>query len=311
MQKHKMKLAIGGGVLAVLVVVALVLPTGTSTLSSASTSTSSTAATANSSASADSDSDSTEAETVQIAKATKVALSKALSKKSVWFWTSTSRSISDSSSGLGSALVFDGKGNVTEYYTTGLTAASLKGKSTDEIIKLVKKADKDWFKKKQQEQIDTYTEKIQNNKKTVADIQNGAMNGNEDTYTEWINKEQEIIKQVKALKYKAPTTNPFSLHIVTGADGKSTDTETIQLTAFSSNRGIHVEWEDDEDPAVSFNSTEEARQIELSESSANNVSTFSGMSFRKFGSLTKLLDEGTNEQYVLDKPNAKGVTVDI
>ncbi len=303
-----MKLAIGGGVLAVLVVVALVLPTGTSTLSSASTSTSSTAATANSSASADSDSDSSEAETVQITKATKVALSKALGKKSVWFKGASVRS---SSSQLGVAYVFDGKGNATEYYTTGLTAASLKGKSTDEIIKLLKKADKDWFKQEQQEQIDYYTEKIQKNKKNIADIQNGAMNGNEDTYTEWINKEQEIIKQIKALKYKAPTTNPFSLHIVTGADGKSTDTETIQLTAFGSNRGIHVEWEDDEDPAVSFDSTEEARQIELSESSANSAYTFSGMTFREFGNLTKLLDEGTNEQYVLDKPNAKGVTVDI
>ncbi len=310
MQKHKMKLAIGGGVLAVLVVVALVLPTGTSTLSSASTSTSSTTATTNSSASADSDSDSTEAETVQVTKATKVALSKALSKKSVWFKGTSVRS---SSSQLGVAYVFDGKGNATEYYTTGLTAASLKGKSTDEIIKLVKKADKDWFKKEQQEQIDTYTSSIQSTKKKIADIQNGTSSSDyEDNYTKELDKCQEAVRQIKALKYEAPSANPFSLHIITAADGKSTGTETIQYTSFS-NRGIRVKGTNASSEAVTveYVATEGGYQLEFTEDSMDNVSTFSGMSFRKFGNLTKLLDEGTNEQYVLDKPNAKGVTVDI
>ena len=202
---------------------------------------------------------------------------------------------------------------MTECYTTGLTAASLKGKSTDEIIKLVKKADKDWFKKEQQEKVDYYTGKITSTKKSIAAIQNGTSSGDESRYTEDLNKYQEAIKQVKALKYEAPSANPFSLHIVTGADGKSTNTETIQLTAFEE-RYITVRTNDSSQAngvSAEYVCSEEARQIEFTESSTSGMSSFSGMSFRQFGSLTKCLDAGVNEQYVLDKSTAKGVIVDI
>ena len=297
--EHKKKFAIGGGVLVALIAVALFLtPSGNTTTSTTS-------------ASLTTGDDSTE--TVQVTKATKVPLSQALSKKGVWFWSSSGSGISSSTSGLHFALVFDGKGNVTEYYTTGLTAASLKGKSTDEIIKLVKKADKDWFKKGQQEKVVYYTGEITSTKKRIAAIQNGTSSGDESRYTEDLNKYQEAIKQVKALKYEAPSANPFSLHIVTGADGKSTNTETIQLTAFE-DRYITVRTNDSSQAngvSAEYVCSEEARQIEFTESSSSGVSSFSGMSFRQFGSLTKLLDDGVNEQYVLDKSTAKGVIVDI
>lgn len=299
--EHKKKFAIGGGVLVAVIAVALFLtPSGNATTSTTS-------------AISTTGDDSSETETVQVTKATKVPLSKALSKKGVWFWSSSGSGISSSTSGLRSALVFDGKGNVTEYYTTGLTAASLKGKSTDEIIKLVKKADKDWFKKEQQEKVDYYTGEITSTKKDIAAIQNGTQSGNESQYTEDLNKYQEAIKQVKALKYEAPSANPFSLHIVTGADGKSTNTETIQLTAFE-DRYITVRTNDSSQAngvSAEYVCSEEARQIEFTESSSSGVSSFSGMSFRQFGGLTKLLDQGVNEQYVLDKSTAKGVVVDI
>ncbi len=303
--EHKKKFAIGGGVLVAVIAVALFLtPSGNAT-------TSQTGATSTTSASSTTGDDSSEAETVQVTKATKVPLSKALSKKGVWFWSS--KGISSSTDELPSALVFDGKGNVTEYYTTGLTAASLKGKSTDEIIKLVKKADKDWFKREQKEEIVFYTGQITSTKKDIAAIQNGTQSGNESQYTEKLNKYQEAIKQVKAIKYEAPSANPFSLHIVTGADGKSTNTETIQLTAFE-DRYITVSTNDSSQAngvSAKYVCSEEAKQIEFTEDSSSGVSSFSGMSFRQFGGLTKLLDQGVNEQYVLDKSTAKGVTVDI
>ncbi len=302
--KHKKQLTIGGGALVVLIAVALFLsPSGNTT--SLTDTTSATSATTSD------DSSENETETVTVTKATKVPLSKALSKKGVWFWTSNS--INSSTSELGSALVFDGKGNVTDYETTGLTAASLEGKSTDEIIKLVKKADKAWFKKEKQEDIDRYTENITSAKKEIAAIRNGTSSNSESSYTDALSRYQEAIKQIKALKYEAPSAHPFSLHIVTGTDGKSTETETIQLTGYKERRvyASASEGYDENEVVVKYVCSEEAKQIELEESSSSGLSSFSGMSFRQFGRLTKLLDEGTNEQYVVDKPTAKGVIVDI
>ncbi len=302
--EHKKKFAIGGGVLVAVIAVALFLtPSGNAT-------TSQTGATSTTSASSTTGDDSSETETVQVTKATKVPLSKALSKKGVWFWSS--KGISSSTDELPDALVFDGKGNVTVYKTTGLTAMKLKDKSTDEIIQLIKKADKEWFKQEKQDDIERYTELITNTKKKIAAIQNGTSSGNESSYTEDLNSYQEVIKQIKALKYEAPSANPFSLHIITGTDGKSTDTETIQLTAYKERRVYASTDEiDDYGAKVEYICSEEARQIEFTESSASGVSSFSGMSFRQFGSLTTRLDDGVNEQYVLDKSTAKGVIVDI
>lgn len=304
--EHKKKFAIGGGVLVAVIAVALFLTpsSNTTTSQTGATSTTSAASTTND------DSSESQTETVQVTKATKVPLSKALSKKGVWFWSS--KGISSSTDELPDALVFDGKGNVTEYKTTGLTAMNLKDKSTDEIIKLIKKADKEWFKEEKQADIDRYNEAIASVKKKIAAIQNGTESGNESSYTKDLNNYQEFIKQIKALEYEAPSANPFSIHIITGADGKSTNTETIQLTTYKERRVYASTDEEDEHGAkVEYICSEGASQIEFTESSASGVSSFSGMSFRQFGSLTTRLDDGVNEQYVLDKSTAKGVIVDI
>lgn len=283
-QKNKKKVVVGG-VAAVVVVLGLFMAlAGSAGDKSTDTGTATTETTA------------TETTKVKVTEAKKVGTSEAINKKSVWF----SGDVASSSSNMGTACIFDGNGNVKVLSTGTLTAAELKGKSTDQIIKLVKKANKTWFESMKEEQIKNNKNSISNAKERISDAKNGKSNADVDKLNESIETYRSNIEKIKSLKYKLPEGSSYSFHIVTDVDGKATSSETIQLTTEYWSITSEGEWE----------ITQKAAQLEFTENSSNGITTFSDMSFRRFGSISTKLQDGVNEQYVLDDPDADGVIVD-
>ena len=283
-QKNKKKVVVGG-VAAVVVVLGLFMALAGSA-GDKSTDTGTTETTA------------TETTKVKVAEAKKVAISEAINKKSVWFGNNDG--ITGSSSNMGTAYIFDGNGSVMVMPTGTLTAAELKGKSTDQIIKLVKKANKAWFESMKEEQVKYNEEQISNTKERISDAKNGKSNEDVEKLNENIETYRSNIEKIESLEYKLPESSSYSFHIVTDVDGKATSSETLQYTCEYWSITSEGEWE----------ITQKAAQLEFTENSRNGITTFSDMSFRRFGNISTKLEDGANEQYVLDDPDADGVIVD-
>lgn len=124
-----------------------------------------------------------------------IPASEAFNQEGVWF-TYSNDGIVGKDEKIDNILVFDGKGNVTAYNVSlnySLNFSDLKDKSTEEIIEMAKKADKEIFD----------TEKVSSN------------------------LSEETLLNIQTIEYVAPKSEPIKLHIETDNTGNATQTESI------------------------------------------------------------------------------------
>lgn len=227
-----------------------------------------------------------------------ISASEAFDQEGIWF---ISRYSDDSGAPvtkekvIDAVLVFDGKGNVTRYDATHETEyvkttaeylhfGDLKDLSEEEILNIAKEQDKKMFELYKQDALLSL-----------------------ESFTEFgPNGDYSLVKtKIEETEYQEPEAKPFTLKIKTDGTGNQTAEEKL-VYSYSYVRLIPLEenWTTSWIPQA-----ETADNITLMLNPYAGNSTVYDMQFTGFGSINKLIGEGSSV-LMLDTPDAEGVEVD-
>lgn len=199
---------------------------------------------------------------------------KAFNQEGIWF-VFDNDGIVDKDEKIDNILIFDGKGNVTAYTVSlgnPLKFSELKDKSTDEIIEMAKKIDKEIFDTEKDYVLTVVASELS----------------------------EERLSIMQEIQYVAPKPEPIKLHIETDNTGNAAQTESITYS-----RNLYNFY----DCFSADNDTwyVQERTIELFPVPA--VQNVYDMHFHGYGKIMTLVSED-HAGFTLDTPDTKGIEVD-
>ncbi|HGM3506443.1 TPA: hypothetical protein ACKOR7_001009 [Clostridioides difficile] len=203
-----------------------------------------------------------------------VPASEAFNQEGVWFVFDNDGIIGKEEE-IDDILVFDGKGNVIAYNVSlnnSLKFSKLIDKSTEEIIEMAKKTDKEIFDAQKEYVMTVVSSELSEEKLSI----------------------------IKKTEYVAPEPQPIKLHIETDNTGNATQTESI---TYKKNRYNFYDYFSADNDTWYV----QERTIEIFPDSGTQ--TVYDLNFRGFTNLTTLIN-GEHVGFMLDTPNTKGIEVD-
>lgn len=244
-----------------------------------------------------------------------ISASEAFNQEGIWFYMGNDGKVGKDEN-ISSILVFDGKGNVTDYDCSTLTFSDLKELSNDEIISLAKKLDKDVFesdisnlKSSIDKEITNVSETkgaIVNEMNEVKELEPDKSSEIEEFYSEDIdllqvdlNNLDNLLAEVSNLKYKEPDAVPYTIHIETDTSGNNTKEETLSFE-----KKYRATYYSDNMTQIENSSTAEIQLFP-----DYGIQTVYDMNFRGFATIVTLVSED-HAGFILDTPDAKGIEVD-